>query len=136
MPWSFFLTAYAKTSHHSPENKNERVPQVGEHIRRYDHLAAELNSVGVLLAGHDHQGHGRSEGYPVDIDSFDSYVADLIQHSKAMQRARPGIPLFLFGHSMGGEIAILTAHAAPSLYVGALFSAPAILPGKQQLKQP
>ena len=33
---------------------------VAEHIERYDDFARYLNEQGIVVAGHDHLGHGRS----------------------------------------------------------------------------
>ena len=38
------------------------VPGIGEHIHRYDHLAAMFNKEGIGFAGVDLPGHGRSDG--------------------------------------------------------------------------
>ena len=45
-------------------------------------------------------GHGRSEGVRIDIDTFDSYVRDLLAHAEDMKKQYPSLPLFLMGHSM------------------------------------
>ena len=37
------------------------------------------------LIGHDHAGHGRSEGIPAYIDTVDDYVDDLIDHCMVSQ---------------------------------------------------
>ncbi len=33
---------------------------MGEHLRRYDHVADALTSAGFAVYGHDHRGHGAS----------------------------------------------------------------------------
>src|SRR5258705_7929728 len=33
---------------------------MGEHLRRYDHVAEALTSAGFVVYGHDHRGHGAS----------------------------------------------------------------------------
>jgi alpha-beta hydrolase superfamily lysophospholipase len=33
---------------------------MGEHLRRYDHVADALTSHGFVVYGHDHRGHGAS----------------------------------------------------------------------------
>ena len=49
----------------------------GEHIGRYDHVAAALVAHGAVVFGPDHLGHGRSGGERVLIDDFDDVIADL-----------------------------------------------------------
>ena len=45
-------------------------------------------------------GHGRSEGDRVHVETFHTYVLDVIQHVERMKREHSDIPCFLMGHSM------------------------------------
>ena len=45
-------------------------------------------------------GHGRSEGIRIDIDSFDSYVQDIVSYMTDMKQQFPSLPLFYMGHSL------------------------------------
>jgi alpha-beta hydrolase superfamily lysophospholipase len=75
---------------------------LGEHIGRYAALAAALNAAGWNVAGHDHRGHGRSEGPRGTIAGTQSLLADLGQ---AIDHLRDGGRRVLLGHSLGGLIA-------------------------------
>jgi len=75
---------------------------LGEHIGRYEALAAALNAAGWHVAGHDHRGHGRSEGARGTVAGAASLLTDLAAVSDHL---RDGGPLVLLGHSLGGLIA-------------------------------
>ena len=75
---------------------------LGEHIGRYEALAAMLNAAGWHVAGHDHRGHGRSEGARGSIKGRQSLLADL---GAVSDHVRQGGRLVLLGHSLGGLIA-------------------------------
>jgi alpha-beta hydrolase superfamily lysophospholipase len=75
---------------------------LGEHIGRYAALAAMLNAAGWHVAGHDHRGHGRSEGARGSIKGRQSLLADL---GAVSDHVREGGRLVLLGHSLGGLIA-------------------------------
>jgi alpha-beta hydrolase superfamily lysophospholipase len=77
----------------------------GEHIGRYDHVAAALHQHGATVVGLDHVGHGRSEGERVLIDDFEAVVDDLHHVIGWARDAQPDLPVVLLGHSMGGLIA-------------------------------
>ena len=77
---------------------------LGEHIGRYEHVAAHLNGWGWNAVGYDHRGHGRSEGTRGRIHTWDALLKDLAQVIDAVREDRPG-PLVLLGHSMGGMVA-------------------------------
>jgi len=77
---------------------------LGEHIGRYEHVAAQLNGWGWNAVGYDHRGHGRSEGPRGRIQTSDALLQDLARVIDAVRTSRPG-PLVLLGHSMGGMVA-------------------------------
>lgn len=100
---------------------------VGEHCSRYEEFGSVLARLGFLVVSHDHVGHGRSEGEPVQITSFDIYAADVLKHMDEKLVNHGGLPIFLFGHSMGGTVAILCAMERPHFFTGVVLSAPAIM---------
>ncbi len=97
-----------------------------DHSSRYSGLAQKLTAAGYALYAFDLRGHGRSSGRRVQIDSFDQYVADLAGFLEMVRGREPGAPIFLFGHSMGGAIATLTAIEKQPSLAGLLLSGPAL----------
>jgi alpha-beta hydrolase superfamily lysophospholipase len=78
-----------------------------EHSGRYRELAGEFLTAGFSTLLYDHRGFGQSPGRPGYVDRIGRLVEDL-HGVVALARERwPGLPLFLFGHSMGGLIATL-----------------------------
>ena len=78
---------------------------LGEHIGRYRHVASRLNGWGWDAFGYDQRGHGRSEGRRGALAQADDLLHDLAAVIDAVRAARPGAPLVLLGHSMGGLVA-------------------------------
>lgn len=75
----------------------------GEHSGRYEHVAAELAHAGYAMLAFDQRGHGRSGGPRGHTPSYEAFMQD-IDTLLAQARARfPGLPYFLYGHSMGGN---------------------------------
>jgi alpha-beta hydrolase superfamily lysophospholipase len=73
---------------------------VGEYMGRYEELGSHLSQNGLLMFGHDHVGHGRSEGDRVYVEDIDAYVQDVIHHVELMKNDYPHLPCILMGHSM------------------------------------
>lgn len=84
---------------------------MAEHSERYERFARRLTDAGYAVYAHDHRGHGRTAqaatdaGYFADRDGFDTVVADLHRVSERARKEQRGLPLFLFGHSMGSFLA-------------------------------
>ena len=96
---------------------------LGEHIGRYEALAARLNHWGWHVVGHDQRGHGASGGARGDLAAPDRLLQDLALVIDEL-RSDPVLgagPLLLLGHSMGGLVAArfvaggLTANSAGEL---------------------
>lgn len=77
---------------------------LGEHIGRYDHLAAFFNQQDITVVGFDHRGHGSSEGKRGHIPSFESVYEDIDKIVSAARSHHPGLPVFLYAHSMGANL--------------------------------
>ena len=98
----------------------------GEHIRRYEHVAAALVADGAAVYGPDHIGHGRSDGERVLIDDYDDVLADLsVVHERAVAE-HPTLPVVLIGHSMGGMIAARYAQLHGDELTAVVLSGPVI----------
>ncbi len=82
-----------------------------EHGGRHAFLAEGLARCGYSSHAVDLRGHGRSDGPRGAIDRFDQYLADLAAFVSHLGRSTSAGPLFLFGHSMGGQIVLLYALA-------------------------
>jgi len=86
---------------------------LGEHTGRYEHVGKALNDAGYALFGFDLRGHGQTGGPRGHIPSFDVAMQDIHQFVKFQKQNRPGLPVFLYGHSLGGLFALAYAIQNP-----------------------
>jgi acylglycerol lipase len=96
-----------------------------EHSGRYAWTGEQLTNRGYALYALDHRGHGQSEGPRAVIDRMDNAVADLgtlleLAGRESGADAKP----FLFGHSMGGCVALAFATRRQDEIRGLMLSAP------------
>lgn len=84
-----------------------------EYFSRYTHFAKYLCSMGFIVCGCDHLGHGCSvppageRGFFSYRDGWKALVADQNTLTDKMTERYPELPYFLLGHSMGSLIARL-----------------------------
>ena len=79
---------------------------LGEHTGRYEHVGKALNDAGYALFGFDLRGHGQTGGPRGHIPSLDVALQDIHQFIGFQKQKFPDIPIFLYGHSLGGLFAL------------------------------
>lgn len=95
-----------------------------DHVGRYGALAEFLTENGFVFAGHCHLGHGKSAvdrgelGYFADKGGAEKVIADVGGMNAVLRERFPGLPIFLFGHSMGSFIARIYAERCPETVDG------------------
>ena len=103
---------------------------LGEHMGRYQHVAAHLNSWGFAVRGYDHYGHGQSSGSRGGLPSDSRLLDDLSLMTDDTRIQMPaGSPLILLGHSMGGGVVGRFVSLHPSKVDALVMSSPALDPG-------
>jgi alpha-beta hydrolase superfamily lysophospholipase len=75
---------------------------LGEHSGRYTQWASFLNQAGYTVLSFDLRGHGKSQGKKGHAPSFDAYMKDISILLGEGEKRFPGLPYFLYGHSLGG----------------------------------
>jgi alpha-beta hydrolase superfamily lysophospholipase len=75
---------------------------LGEHTSRYDHVAEAFGRQGFVLFGADLRGHGRSGGARGHISSIEDFMQDIDELLGQARVRYPGLPIILYGHSLGG----------------------------------
>ncbi len=83
---------------------------MAEHSARYERFAGVLTAAGYAVYANDHRGHGQTAGHLsragifADRDGWATVVEDLYAVTRTIRDERPGLPIFLFGHSMGSML--------------------------------
>jgi alpha-beta hydrolase superfamily lysophospholipase len=81
-----------------------------EHSGRYDRFARALNAAGYAAVAIDHRGQGRTSAATgvgvLGEGGGAAVVADLVELGAAAVAEAGGVPLVLFGHSLGALIAL------------------------------
>ncbi|MGV9616234.1 alpha/beta hydrolase [Nocardia xishanensis] len=77
---------------------------MGEYAKRYGHLAERLAGLGFAVYANDHRGHGHSmAGAPGDLgpNGWNLLVEDMVTLTGLLREKHQGLPVILFGHSLG-----------------------------------
>jgi alpha-beta hydrolase superfamily lysophospholipase len=104
---------------------------LGEHIGRYHHVIDKFINAGYVIVGFDHPGHGKSEGKRGYIRSFDDYLAIIDHLVTDIKSVYSGLPLFIYGHSLGSEIVLYYCLKRNPDVKGAIVTSPGIGVGDQ-----
>lgn len=93
---------------------------LGEHSGRYEHVGDQMATAGLDVHAYDHRGNGGSGGRRGHVDRWAQYHDDLEERLRAVRASAAGRPVVLYGHSLGGLIALgylLTDRPKPDLVV-------------------
>jgi len=115
--------------HHAASERQPRTVLLvshglAEHSRRYKRFAEFMATHGFHVYAWDHRGHGQTTSPDAPLGRFghrngDRLVLDDVQAMRnSAAAAHPGLPILLFGHSMGGLIALNSAIDSPEGYSG------------------
>ncbi|TYB84132.1 MAG: lysophospholipase [Kosmotoga sp.] len=106
---------------------------LGEHSGRYNNFANYLNGRGFQVYAMDLPGHGDDEGKRGHVKQFEEFFQTCGKMSRTAKMENPKLPLFLFGHSLGGLIALRYLERNEDPYNASAVSAPALQNFKEQL---
>jgi alpha-beta hydrolase superfamily lysophospholipase len=116
---------------HLPQGEVRRAVLIthgyAEHQGRYDRVVRGWTDRGLAVCTYDLRGHGGSEGPRGHIVSFHDYVHDLMElvdHLGREPRWSAAGGATLFGHSLGGLIALHAALTAPNRFRSLALTSP------------
>jgi alpha-beta hydrolase superfamily lysophospholipase len=89
-------------------------------------MAAWYNKHNIAMVGYDRQGFGRSEGRRGYAKNYKEYIDELARLLVACEHRYPDLPVFLYGHSMGGHLLLRYLIRRHPNISGAVVSAPHI----------
>lgn len=97
---------------------------LGEHMGRYDEVFRRMNKLGMVCLGLDHIGHGRSPGKRGHAPDYEFFMEEVNALARYAAENYSGLPVFLYGHSMGGNIAFNYLISHQKSLSGAVISSP------------
>ncbi len=98
----------------------------GEHFGLYEEFMDFLIKNGYGVCAYDHRAHGHSEEERGHIDRFEFFIEDMAVVVRHLKQEHQDLPLFIFGHSMGGLIAFNYGILHPEGIQGQVFTGPAV----------
>lgn len=129
-PWQARNGAELFTRRWLPENEPKAgivlVHGLGEHSGRYQHVAAHFTRAGYLVQSMDLRGHGQTPGLRGHADSIEHILDDIDLMLEKLAPHHPGLPRFLYGHSLGGILVLYYALRYKTELCGVISSAPGL----------
>ena len=89
---------------------------IGEHAGRFSRVAEHFNEAGIAVVSMDLRGHGRSQGVRGACAPRKEVLKDIDALIEYAQEFYPGVPIVMYGHSMGGNITLRPQRCAGRLH--------------------
>jgi alpha-beta hydrolase superfamily lysophospholipase len=99
---------------------------LGEHSGRYAHVAEAFGKAGYATLALDQRGHGKTSGLRGHAPAFEVFMEDIGSLLQEADRRYPGLPQYLYGHSMGGGFVLNYVLQRRPQLAGVIASAPAL----------
>jgi len=99
---------------------------IGEHIGRYEHVARMFTDNQYAFIGSDLTGHGKSGGQRGHADSFEDFYSQITWMLQESEQRYPGLPVFLYGHSLGANLVLGYVEKGVHAVAGAIVTSPAL----------
>jgi len=99
---------------------------LGEHSGRYQHVAEFFNQKQFSVTAFDLPGHGKSSGKRGHIASYDAVMELITFFIDDVRTKYAGLPIFLYGHSMGGSLVLYFGLTRKPQIAGIIASSPGI----------
>ncbi len=100
---------------------------LGEHISRYNHFADFFTNNGIAVVGFDHRGHGQTAGPRGHSPGFEAMMNDVDALLGIIEQNYSGVPVFLYGHSMGATLVLNHVLRRKPAIKGGIASAPPVI---------
>lgn len=96
----------------------------GEHARRYAGMASFLNQSDISVYAFDNLGHGQAPGKRGDMQTLEQMQAAVDTFVKKVKEEAGEVPVFLLGHSLGGNLVANYVLKVQPAFAGVVLSAP------------
>ena len=111
---------------------------LGEHFGRYRHVVQAFNQAGLAVLAFDLPGHGQSDGKRGCTPIYEELMNCIAYQLAEASRRFPGVPCFLYGHSLGGGLVLNYAIRRKPQIAGVISTSPALrtttpVPGPKQI---
>jgi alpha-beta hydrolase superfamily lysophospholipase len=108
--FQIFVRKWAPAEEVMPKAVVQIAHGAAEHSLRYERFGKFLNQAGYMVYANDHRGHGKTAGSLdkaglAGVDGWNGIVKDAKQLTELIKKENPGLPVFLFGHSLGSLLA-------------------------------
>lgn len=118
---------YRRLTHNAPRAVVQINHGLAEHAARYGGFAEELAAAGFHVYAQDHRGHGHTQAPDAPLGSFgagrslERVIADIGSVHDMIAAEHPGLPVIVFGHSMGSLLATRFVQLHSQQVAGAAF---------------
>jgi alpha-beta hydrolase superfamily lysophospholipase len=100
------------------------IHSLGEHSSCYSAWAGKFTGLGFIVRSFDLRGHGRSEGKRGYSKSYQQLITDVTEFIRKGNEEFENLPVFIYGQSLGGNLALNYAIQRPVNFKGMIVTSP------------